>query len=365
MNIYLWDSNATDLTGKVLAAQLGAKETREKPKNINNGDVVIGWGTKTKENISLSNTAIILNHPNHIRNARNKFKTLELLAANKDTSKTIPKFIAADKIKDAMKRGTFSFPLIGRTNYHQGGAGLWTVLSAHHLEKALEEGAQYFVEYLPIDDEYRVHVFKGKVIYVQKKVENPTEEGWVAQRKEKIEDYAEKNKVKINWDSVNYALGILAKEAQLLDRIVRSNKRGWKFSHIKIADVPKALIDAAVKSVEVIGLDFGAVDCATAGKNPYIIEVNTGPRLQGGTLEEYVKTFKAFFKDLEKKPEKKEEPIVPKKAKAPEVLEAVEAVPNSKKVGKIALSKDKLSLLLEAANSKEEMKKIIELIMED
>lgn len=360
MKIHLWDSNATDLTGKNLAEQLGAKETRDKPKGLESGDILIGWGAKTKESVALPNNIVILNHPNHIRSARNKFKTLELLAGNKETSKTIPSFVAADKVRAELKKGNFKLPLIGRTNFHQGGAGLWTILSEHHLEKALEEGAQYFVEYLPIEDEYRIHVFKGKAIYAQRKVENPTEEGWVAQRKEKIEDYAEKNKVKVNWDSVNYALGILAKEAQLPDRVVRSNKRGWKFNHIKTADVPKGLIDAAIKSVEVIGLDFGAVDCAVANKNPYIIEVNTGPRLQGGTLEEYVKTFKAFFKELDKK----EEPV--KKIKQIEPLEAIEAVPKAaKKAEKIPVSKNKLALLLEAAESKEEMRKVIELLMED
>jgi hypothetical protein len=101
--------------------------------------------------------------------------------------------------------------------------------------------------------------------------------------------------------TVDYVLGILVKEADLPDRIVRSNKRGWKFSNININSLPAALKNAAIKAVEVSGLDFGAVDCAmSADSLPFIIEINSGPGLQGTALQKYTEAFTAKIAELER-----------------------------------------------------------------
>ncbi|KKK69185.1 hypothetical protein LCGC14_2936580, partial [marine sediment metagenome] len=166
--------------------------------------------------------------------------------------------------------------------------------------KAISDGAQYFQNYIDIKDEYRLHVAFGSVIYAVKKVENPTDAGWIAQRKEKILDYAQKNNRNMDDPTMNYILGLLVKEAALPDRIVRSNKRGWKFSGVTLNNVSDTLKAMAIKSVEVIGLDFGAVDCAIGlDDNPYLIEINSGPGLQGTALQKYVEAFRAKLNEIE------------------------------------------------------------------
>ena len=301
MSKYIWFSGATDVTGQALADALGLTGTKSKPRSIQNGDIIIGWGAKTDAAVRLDN-ATILNHPDKIRNNRNKMSTLTSLYGNRATKPAISAFCGADEVIAAMdrRRSDIKLPLVGRTNFHQGGKGFWTCLNKQHVERAIHDGAQYFQNYIDIKDEYRLHVAFGQVIYAVKKVENPTDAGWIAQRKEKVLDYAQKNNQNLDESTMNYVLSLLVKEAELPDRIVRSNKRGWKFSGVTLNNVSDALKAMAIKSVEVTGLDFGAVDCAIGlDNNPYLIEINSGPGLQGTALQKYVEAFRAKINEIE------------------------------------------------------------------
>jgi hypothetical protein len=296
---YIWYSGATDITGKALGEALGLTGTKARPRNLSAGDIVLGWGAKTSENVSL--TCNVLNHPNKIRDNRDKLKSLGTMKSNRDLSGNVATFCASDRIVRELDAGNMSLPLVARTKFHQGGKGFWLCLTRQHVDKAIGDGAQYFQAYIDILDEYRIHVAFGAVIYAVKKIENPTEAGWIAQRKEKVLDYASKNNVNLTDATVDYVLGILVKEADLPDRIVRSNKRGWKFSNININSLPAALKNAAIKAVEVSGLDFGAVDCAmSADSLPFIIEINSGPGLQGTALQKYTEAFTAKIAELER-----------------------------------------------------------------
>ncbi len=300
MSKYLWCSGATDVTGQALADALNLELVKKRPRNLRRADIVIGWGAKTNDAVDMGQ-AKVLNHPDKIRDNRNKFTTLQTLAGVRSLNNSIVPFKPANEIKRAIDRGEMSFPLVGRTNYHQGGKGFWLCLTLSHVDSAINEGAQYFQGYADIDTEYRLHVAFGKIIYAQKKVENPTEEGWVAQRKEKIDNYAQKNNVNLDNDTVNYVLTRLVKEAVLPDRIVRSNRRGWKFSSVAPNSVIKALRDVAIKAVEKMGLDFGAVDCAKKSDgSPMVIEINSGPGLQRTAFDKYVESFTAKIQELER-----------------------------------------------------------------
>lgn len=339
-NAYIWYSGATDVTGKALETKLGITGGREKPKGK---ELVIGWGAKTKEDVDLGKTAV-LNHPNNIRRNRNKFKTLGLL---KDANVAVADFVSAEKVKAEIGKKV-SLPLVGRTNYHQGGKGFWLCLTKSHVENAIREGAQYFQNYIDIVDEYRVHVFRGKVIHAQKKVRrNNMEEAYVKQHADKIKDYAQKGDVKIDENTLKYALQRVAKEHQNADMIVRSNRRGWKFSNIKLSPnkaKEKALIDVSISALGPIGMDFGAVDCCldSDGK-AWIIEINSGPGLEGKTFEAYLARFEEELNNAGKKEEKK-----PAKAKA--------KAPKAKAVGADAESG------LAAGNAKSRLKGMRELL---
>jgi len=353
---YIWYSGATDVTGQALADALDLTGTKSKPKIIRDGDIIIGWGAKTNESVSIAK-ATILNHPNKIKDNRNKMSSLITMYANRDLKAAIAPFCASGSVNEELGRNNpkIKLPIVGRTNFHQGGKGFWLCLTSQHVDRAIYDGAQYFQNYIDIKDEYRLHVAFDEVIYAVKKVENPTEAGWIAQRKEKIFDIAEKNNVNLEEATIDYVLGRLVKEAELPDRIVRSNKRGWKFAGVQLRNVPTALQNAAKKAVEVTGLDFGAVDCAVGlDDNPYIIEINSGPGLQGTAFQKYVEAFTAKIESIEN-------------PKTSAVKKAVNRVRNAVGAEKaeapsLKVNDEALVHLMNAVNSPEEARKILDLM---
>jgi len=313
MSKYLWYSGATDITGIAIARALNIESGKVRPRDK---DIIIGWGIKTDENVDLGNIKV-LNHPNAIRKNRNKLSALDMLKADRNTSGNVAPFYTAAGVIRGIDRGDISLPLIGRKKRHQGGKGLWICLVKDHVAKAMADGADYFQDYINIKTEYRLHIFDGKIIHAVKKVENPAEAGWINQRKEKILEHANKNGVNLDNAAVDYVLGRLVKEATLPDQIVRSNSRGWKFSGVNVASLSTPLKNAAIKSVEIMGLDFGAVDCAlSADDHPFIIEINSGPGLQGTSFDKYVAAFREKLTEMERRAARPDERPVPRARRA-------------------------------------------------
>lgn len=361
MEKHIWYSGATDITGKALGDALNLTGTKTRPRNLNADDIVLCWGTKTKEDINLAGN--ILNHPNKIRANRDKFKSLETMYADRDLKASIAKFCLAGNVVRELERKAMKLPLVGRTKFHQGGKGFWLCLTNQHVSKAIADGAQYFQTYIDIKEEYRLHVVFGKVIYAVKKVENPGEAGWIAQRKEKIEDYAKKNNVDLNADTVDYVLKRLVKEADLPDRIVRSNRRGWKFSSVQLNNLVVSLKNAAIKSVAVAGLDFGAVDCALSADGlPYIIEINSGPGLKGTALQKYIDAFAEKIAAIENPRPNPARRVV--NAARDVVGRAVGAAPvaNDPAEPKVAINKEAVFHMMNAVQNPEEARKLLDLL---
>ena len=360
MTVHIWYSGATDITGRALQEALHINGGRDKPRNLGANDIVIGWGVKNKADINLL-AGTVLNHPNAIRKNRNKFKALEIMKANRDLASNIAVFCKADQIKVKLRaNGGMSYPIIGRTNYHQGGKGFWLCLCSNQLDAAIAEGAHYFQSYMDIKTEFRLHVFDGNIIYAVKKTENATEAGWVAQRKEKVLDYAQKNNINVDQATMDYVLKRLYGEQQLPDRIVRSNHRGWKFASVSLATLPAALKTAAIKSVSAMGLDFGAVDCCIDMKNhSWIIEINSGPGLQGTTLEKYINAFRAKIDALQRPAQRRAAPAAERQpaARAAAGAAAVQA-DNAVNVGD-----HQLQLMMNEVNTPEEARRVLDIAM--
>ncbi len=112
--------------------------------------------------------------------------------------------------------------------------------------------APLYVKYIKKGQEYRVHVFDGRVIDVQQK------------RRNKSVDDAD-----VNWQ-------------------IRNHRNGWIFARSDVSP-PDAVLAAALGATAALGLDFGAVDIGynEAGGNAYVYEVNTAPGLEGSTLTAY------------------------------------------------------------------------------
>lgn len=294
---YVWFSNGTDVTGKELARQLEATGVKTKPTNLRAGDLVVCWGTKTDEAVRLAAGVFVLNHPDKIRINRDKMAALRALVAVGALAPTIAAFLPANEISAAVDRGRMTLPIIGRKSHHQGGKGFWLCVTKPQVVKAIEAGADYFQKYIDIKDEYRLHIFRGEMIHAVKKVENPSNDAWVSQRKDMLKEMAGDRD--LNEETMDFILGKLVKEYTLPDYVIRSNKRGWKFSTAN--NPPAALRTAAINALAALGLDFGAVDCAIDISNrPYLIEVNSGPGLQGVALERYVASIRAWATQMER-----------------------------------------------------------------
>jgi glutathione synthase/RimK-type ligase-like ATP-grasp enzyme len=298
-NVYIWCCGATDITATNLAKELGCKVGKKKPVAKDTA-MVIGWGAKTKDKVALG-TIPVLNHPDYIRVNRNKFEALKLMQAG---NVPVAPFVDANGINAALQNGTLTLPVIGRRRYHQGGKGFWMCPTQSHVTAAIndESGAQYFQNMIEIADEYRLHVFDGTVLHAVKKVartRKEMEEAYIRQECDRLKSLAEKNNETFDEEATKKMLGRQAKRHAEAgpDMIIRSNRKGWKFSSVKKYSKPMA--DAAVKAVEALGLTFGAVDCCVdAAGNPFIIEVNTGPGLEETPFKAYVTAFKTAIEDI-------------------------------------------------------------------
>jgi glutathione synthase/RimK-type ligase-like ATP-grasp enzyme len=315
-NVYINYSGATDKTGGLLAEALdiqGGVKSAGKTK-----DIVIGWGAKTKDKIDLGK-AKVLNHPDRIRVNRNKLTAMELMLAAKVN---IAPFATAETVISALgdKKNPMVLPVIGRTNYHQGGANFFTCLTKTHVSDVINvlntklNKRGYFQNYIDVAEEYRLHIVLDELIYaVKKKRRSNLTEAYVEQQSDKIKRMAEKKGVELNEDTIKFALEYQGKKIAGSDNIVRSNTRGWKFSSIKLENVPHDLIVESIKSLKALDLEFGAVDCVidTDGKT-WIIEVNTGPGLEGTSFKKYVETFTKVINNILNPPKKTSEKVMSK-----------------------------------------------------
>lgn len=294
---YIWYSGATDITAKKLATTLGCSHGAEKPKP-SEADIVICWGTKTKDNTTFPTGVVVLNHPDKIRDNRNKFLALETMkAAGINVESFCQGLDAVGKPASGVK-----LPVIGRTKYHQGGKGFWMCPSMTHVKSALEEGANYFQNMIEIKDEYRTHVFGGKVIYAVQKVKRTSEEmeaAFIEDEMARQKSLSEKAGETFSEVAVLPFLKRQAKKfaADGANMMIRSNRLGWKFKRVK--SLPKDVEAQAISACKVLGLDFGAVDmCTDASGKAWVIEVNTGPGLEESTFTAYVEVLKEKLKEI-------------------------------------------------------------------
>jgi glutathione synthase/RimK-type ligase-like ATP-grasp enzyme len=302
-NVYLYYSGATDKTGQALADALDIKGGRTKPATAKT-DIIIGWGAKTDKAVNLGK-AQVLNHPDAIRTNRNKLTALQMMQKAKVS---VAPFASADQITGALdnKKGEVALPLIGRTNYHQGGANFFTVLTRTHVNEVVAilnnqlKKKGYFQNFIDVKTEYRLHIVMGELIYAQRKVpRNDLKGAHVEQQSDKIRRMAEKNKKKLDEDTLKYALEYQGSKIAAADNIIRSNTRGWKFSNVNLDKVNKDLLKQAVDALAAVNLEFGAVDCVIdAEDRPWIIEVNSGPGLEGTPFKKYVAAFQKAINSI-------------------------------------------------------------------
>lgn len=340
---YIWYSGPTDTTGQALAEKLKASHGKAKPTGTDK--ICICWGCKTDKPVKMG-TMPVLNHPDKIKANRHKFNTLKILTA---AGVYVGNFIDAKSVIRAIENPTgdepMALPVIGRRNYHQGGKDFHICLTKGHIKKAMESGAAYFRNYMDVADEYRLHIFQGVVINAQRKTERSNmEDAFASQHGERIAANAAKKGTKLDKKTMEHVLKDLGGREGHANQIIKSNTKGWRFSQIKLANVKKNLQDMAVLAVETVGLDFAAVDCVMlVDGRAAIIELNTGPGLDGTPFEAYTKAFQEAVKAIN----------TPKKAA---VASAAAKTKTSKAASAVQgkTSADKLRLMAEMLDSANE-----------
>jgi hypothetical protein len=298
-NVYFWYSGATDVTGMKLVKALGASGGRKVP-DTKKVCAVIGWGVKNSENVKFPEDLPFMNHPNNIRLNRNKYEALRAMSTG---GVKVAPFVLSMSVDEAIKDGDVKLPLIGRRKFHQGGKGFWHCPTRSHVKAAIREGAEYFQNLIEIADEYRLHTFKScGVIHAVKKIQRTKEEmaeAFIRHELERQKNLAEKNNNPFDEATAKLILERQARKyaADGANMLIRSNRMGWKF--VRSTDFPKALETEAIRSLSSIGLDFGAVDCCTdVNGDVWIIEVNTGPGLEGTAFNRWIAVFKDKIENL-------------------------------------------------------------------
>lgn len=246
----IYPYNNGSASAKALAEKLGIKRLKKQGKDIHVRGSIINWGCSFLDR-NLTYEGEFLNHPDAVAKAANKLETFKAL----DGKVGIPKWttLALEASKWVQKEGKSVVSRLTLTGH--SGEGI-VITNPDDPEDVPD--APIYTQYIKKKEEYRVHVFQGKVIFQQRKA-----------RKHGVEDD------KVNWQ-------------------VRNLAGGFIFAN-KDVNIPAEGLQQAVKAVDLLGLDFGAVDLMLGvDKQFYVLEVNTACGLQGSTLDAYVDAFKEY-----------------------------------------------------------------------
>jgi glutathione synthase/RimK-type ligase-like ATP-grasp enzyme len=247
--MYIYVGRASN-GAKNLADELGIKRLKETGRKIPATTNIINWGNTTLP-ARISNCNIV-NTPAAIALVSNKLAFFHAMRDQNVTPwycTTLPEATARMREKDCY--------IVCRTVLNgSGGAGIVVAHTVNELVKA-----PLYVQYIPKQEEYRVHCFNPRngveIIDVQRKA-----------RKHDVADP--------NWEIRNLAGGfIYAREG---------------------FTVPSVVIEAATVCMGNLRLHFGAVDIVSTKKGKaYVLEVNSAPGLEGTTVEKYAEAFKRWM----------------------------------------------------------------------
>lgn len=245
MRIRIYPYKQGSRSAFALANALGARVLKKENSGFvgKQGDVIINWGDSTCEGLNAGpQTLRLLNHPSQVLRAANK---LQAFTALSQANVPIPAF--ARRREDVTWQGT---TVVRHKLTGHSGEGIEIVEEDDDLPDA-----PLYVQYVPKQHEFRVHVIGKSIIAVQRKArdrENPNP----------------------NWQ-------------------VRNHKNGFIFIREGF-ETPPAVLEQAPRATEALGLDFGAVDIIWNAKQQraYVLEVNTAPGLEGRTIDDYANGFR-------------------------------------------------------------------------
>jgi len=249
MSLKLFPYKAGSMSAKRLARSLGVLRVRP-TYNAKRKDVIVNWGSSNPPHFRWMEQD--LNKPHAIALACDKLKTFTTLYQAGFTD--IPNFTT--ELDDACDWAESSKVYCRTTLTEHSGRGI--VIATHKSDVVI---APLYTKHTKHKDEYRVHVFKGEVLDVQKK----------------------KKRNGFNGSSTG----------------IRNHSSGWVYARNDIAN-PDMLCPIAIQAVNLLGLDFGAVDIGhrLIDNKFFVFEVNTAPGLEGTTLDKYSKAIYNYYRSL-------------------------------------------------------------------
>lgn len=237
---------------RALAMALGSRRIRHQNSRFvgRASKTVANWGATELPSEALK--CKVINHPDKTRVATDKLAFLTVLDATGEVN--IPEFTT--DINEAKGWAREGATVVCRT-LTKASAGRGIVLAAAEGEVV---PAPLYTKYKPKRDEYRVHVINGEVVDVQRKM-----------RSRDVPD-----------DEVDWK--------------IRTHDSGFVFGREGV-EAPECVTRNAEAAIEILDLDFGAVDVIYNEKEEraYVLEVNTAPGLTGTTLEKYTQAFRENY----------------------------------------------------------------------
>lgn len=250
---------------KELAEALGINRLRHKGGKFvgSRNKVVLNWGAtpdKIPENVA---SCTFINNPVNVQYAVNKDVTFQKF---QEAGVAHPEWTTSNEEAQRMLgRGHMVF---ARTQL-RAHSGRGIVILDPEFSDNWNTRAPLYVKYIPKKDEYRIHIFRGQVIDVQRKG-----------LKEELQ----------GTEGVNFKIRNLA------NGFVYTRNDANGVSLINSNHVPNIAKDVAIAAVAALGLDFGAADIIYNERQnrAYCLEVNTAPGLMGTTVTNYANAMRGL-----------------------------------------------------------------------
>ncbi len=249
--IYSWNFNSEGASS--LAQALDIKKIKHEGSKFKGSlkKTVVNWGSSTLPEEVMK--CRVINKPEKVSLCSNKLAFFEALAGK---GVSIPDWTT--DFDTAVKWVTEGNTVCARTVLN-GHSGNGLVLMDKDNPKSFIK-APLYTKYVPKKEEYRVHVFRGEVIDVQKKA---LRNGWI-----------EEHGAAVNYKVRNLANGFIYMRNDIKPSLI--------------------ILREAIAGMEVIGLDFGACDIVYNEKRDraYLLEINCAPGIEGATVDSYAEALR-------------------------------------------------------------------------
>lgn len=252
-NVNLYSYNKFSESGKLLSQALGIRRIKHERSRYRGRPTkaVINWGSSNLPQEVMN--SVVINPPDRVAVAANKLWAFQDMVGEV----CIPKFTnIKEQAQDWLDEGLTVLERHTLTGH--SGRGIRVVEAGEELEDA-----PLYVEYVPKRHEYRVHVFPElHSAHIQRKA----------------------RRVDVPDDQVDWK--------------IRNHGNGFIFAaNDALGEVSPKVVEEAVKAVETLGLNFGAVDVVFNERRDeaYVLEVNTACGLAGATVDFYAESLRELI----------------------------------------------------------------------